>query len=178
MTDQRPYCLLAEFDTPDGLMAAVAGIRAAGYRRIDAYSPFPIPGLAEALGFDEDRLPWLTVAGGLAGAGSMLLVQYSTNVIDYPINIGGRELAAWPSFVFPAFEVGTLWAVLAAAIGMLLMNRLPGHDHPLIRFDEFHLATDDRFFLAVLSEDSRFDLTLTRHDLDSLAPERVWEVPG
>lgn len=171
------YCLLAEFDTPDGLMAAVREMRRAGYCAIDAYTPFPIPDLAEALGFDEDRLPWLTMGGGLAGAGLMLAIQYLTNVVDYPINVGGRELAAWPSFIFPAFEFGTLGAVLAAAMGMLLMNRLPRKNHPLIEFDEFHLATDNRFFLAVRTEDARFDLTRTRDELEALAPEHVWEVP-
>lgn len=179
MSDQPPplFCLLAEFDSARTLKAAARRTRAAGYTRADAYAPFPIPGLAEELGFNEDRLPWITVLGGAAGAGSMLLMQWLTNVVSYPLNVGGRPLAAWPAFLFPAFEVATLWAVLAAALGMLLMNGLPRRHHPLLRFDAFHLASDDKFFLAISAEDPRFDRRDTRRFLDSLHPERVWEVP-
>lgn len=171
------FCLLAEFATASQLKSATRETVRAGYTRVDAYSPFPIPGLAEELGFTEDRIPWLTVFGGLAGAGVMLFVQWWTSAVDYPINIGGRPLASWPAFLYPTFEVGTLWAVLAAAVGMLLMNGLPGRGHPLLRFEAFHLATDDKFFLAVLADDPRFDPEVTRRFLRGLEPEEIWEVP-
>ncbi len=171
------FCLLAEFATHQKLTEAAGAVRRAGYTRMDAYSPFPVEGLADDLGFTEDKVPWLTFLGGLAGAAAMVFIQWWASVVDYPIDVGGRPLASWPAFLFPAFEVGTLWAVLAAAIGMLVMNGLPAGRHPLLRFEAFHLATDDKFFLAILADDPRFDPTATRRLLDGLGPEGIWEVP-
>ncbi|MEW5729841.1 MAG: DUF3341 domain-containing protein [Pseudomonadota bacterium] len=171
------FCLLAEFATHHQLREAARAAHRDGYSRVDAYSPFPVEGLAEDLGFTEDRVPWLTFLGGVAGAAATLFIQWWANVVDYPINVGGRPLAAWPAFLFPSFEVGTLWAVLAAAIGMLVMNGLPGGGHPLLRFEAFHLATDDKFFLAILADDPRFDEAATRRFLEDLGAEGIWEVP-
>ncbi|NLS17666.1 DUF3341 domain-containing protein [Rhizobium sp. P40RR-XXII] len=176
MREPRPgsvtFGLLAEFDRPDRLVEAANRARKAGFRAMEAYSPYPVHELTEALGFEENIVPWLTVAGGAAGAAVGYGLQLYTNYA-YPIEIGGRPLFAWQSFVLITFELTVLFAVLAAIFGMLLLNRLPRLHHPLFDIESFHLASSDKFFLVIFSNDGRYHPKRTRAFLTSLKPVRV-----
>lgn len=177
MTEERPLALLACFRDEDALVAAARRARDAGYRRLDGHSPFPIAGLAEALGFRENLVPWLAAGGFAAGAGLALFIQWWTSVVDYPINVGGRPLAAWTAFAFPAFEIACLTGVVVAALGMLLLNGLPNRRHPSLSVEAFRRVSQDRFFLSVAAGDPRFDPVATRRFLLGLGAEEVIEVP-
>jgi hypothetical protein len=166
------FGLLAEFDRAERLIESVGRTRAAGFRCVDAYSPFPIDGLAEALGFRDRRVPWLTLAGGLFGAFLGYFMQVYTNH-DFPIDIGNRPLIAPEAFMLITFELTVLFAVLFSIGGMFALNRLPRLNHPLFDLERFHLASADRFFLVILSNDERFDPEATRRFLDTLQPVRV-----
>ena len=170
------YGLLAEFTSPHDLLEAAARAYGEGYRRMDAYSPFPIEGLAEAVGFRHTRLPWVVLAGGLFGGVAGYLLQYYTSVIDYPLNIGGRPVHSWPAFIPVTFELTILGASLSAVLGMLMLNKLPMPYHPLFNVPEFGLASRDRFFLCIEADDPKFDPALTRSFLESLNPRQVTAV--
>ena len=170
------YGLLAEFDRPEDLLAAAYRAHDEGYRRMDAYTPFPVEGLAEAIGFQRDRLPLLVLIGGIAGALVGFLTQYWAAVIDYPINVGGRPFNSWPSFIPVTFEVTILFAALTAVLGMLALNRLPMPYHPLFNAPRFALATRNRFFLCIEAADPRFDRDGTRRFLEGLTAREVTEV--
>ena len=170
---RRIYGLLAEFDEPRALVAAAGRAWIAGYRRMDAYTPFPVEGLAEALGFRKNRLPLLVLAGGIFGAVGGYFLQYWGNAVDYPLNVGGRPLNSWPAFFVPAFETTILCAALAAVLGMLALNGLPKPYHPVFNVPSFALASRDRFFLAIEADDPAFDLERTRAFLESLGPREV-----
>ena len=170
------YGLMAEFRTPGELVAAAHKARQAGYQKMDGYSPFPIEELAEALGFHYNRLPWLVLAGGITGAVVGYGLQYWTSVIAYPLNVGGRPLHSWPSFIPPTFETTILFAALAAVLGMLALNGLPMPHHPVFNAPRFALATRDAFFLCIEADDPRFDREQTRRFLESLGARQVSEV--
>ena len=171
------YGLVAEFDSPTHLLAAVRSARQEGYRRMDAYTPFPVEELAEELGFHHTRLPLLVLIGGLVGCLGGYFLQYYTSVIDYPINVGGRPLHSWPAFIPVTFELTILVAALTAVLGMLGLNGLPMPYHPLFNVPRFALATRDRFFLCIEATDPRFDREKTRQFLAGLGPREVVEVP-
>jgi len=173
---QRLHGLLAEFDTAEQLLAAAARVRAAGYRQMDAYSPFPVPGLSEAVGFKRTILPALVLLGGLTGAAVGFGMQYYISVIDYPLNIGGRPLNSWPQFIPVTFELAVLFAAGTAVLGMLALNGLPKPYNPLFNVERFALASHDRFFLAIEASDPQFDAVKTRQLLESLQPHGVYEV--
>jgi hypothetical protein len=175
---ERPFGLIAVFERPDALVEAARRTREAGYRAFDAHTPFPVEGLAEAIGFEERRLSWAAFAGGVIGAAFGLLLQWWVNVVAYPLNIGGRPLASWPAFVLPAFEMAVLFAVLFAVGGMLLMNRLPRLNYPLFELEDFSFASMNRFFLVIESRDPHFELRYTRRFLEELGPRAVLEVPS
>jgi len=166
------FGLMAEFDQAERLVEAVERVRAARYRAIDACSPFPIEGMPEALGFDEVRVPILTLIGGIAGAALGYGLQVYTN-LSFPIDIGNRPLVATPAFVLITFELAVLCAVLFAIFGMLALNHLPRLHHPVFDVPDFELASSDKFFLIVFSSDRRFDPDDTRDFLASLKPRRV-----
>jgi hypothetical protein len=177
VTSRPPvYGLLAEFNDPNELIVAVRRTREAGYRRIDAYTPYPIEEVAEALGMHTNALPLLVLCGGLVGAMAGIALQYWTSVIDYPLNVGGRPLFSWPSFIPVTFETTVLGAALTAVLGMLALNALPMPYHPLFNAPRFAMATRDRFFLCIEATDPRFDRDETRRFLERLVPRSITEV--
>ena len=173
---RRPYGLIAEFDDPGALVAATAKARDAGYRRIDAYSPFPIEELHEAMGAHHSRLPLIVLIGGLIGCISGFALQYWVSVIAYPVNVGGRPFNSWPAFIPVTFECTILGASLAAVLGMLALNGLPMPYHAVFNVTRFALASRNRFFLCIESKDPKFDIDETRRFLETLNPREVTAV--
>jgi hypothetical protein len=170
------YGLMAEFDGAEELLEAARHAYEEGYRRMDAYSPFPVHGLAEAIGFHRTRLPLLVLLAGIAGGIGGYALQYWVSAIDYPLNIGGRPLNSWPAFIPVTFELIILMAALAAVLGMLALNGLPMPYHPVFNVPAFELATRNRFFLCIEAVDAKFDVRETRRFLESLKPSGVHEV--
>ena len=177
-TARRPmYGVLAEFDTPQHLIEAAERTREAGYTHMDAYTPFPVEGLADAIGFHHSKLPAVVLTGGIIGAIGGFALQYWTSVIAYPLNIGGKPLNSWPAFVPITFETTILAAALSAVLGMLALNGLPEPYHPVFNVKRFVFATRDQFFLCIESSDPKFDREKTPAFLASLAPMEVNDVP-
>jgi hypothetical protein len=178
MTEDPPiYGLLAEFDEPDRLVSAARAAHQDGYRNMDAYTPFPVEHLAEVIGFHTTRLPLLILGGGVVGCLGAFLLQYWVSVSAYPVNIGGRPLNSWPSFIPVTFELTVLIAALTAVFGMLGMNGLPMPYHPLFNVPRFAQASRDRFFLCIEARDPRFDRQTTRRFLEAQRPREIFEVP-
>ena len=171
--------LMAEFHSPDELLKAAEHSYEEGYRRMDAYSPFPIEELAEAVGYRRRILPWIVLAGGVVvGCLAGFSFQYWVSVIELPMNVGGRPLNSWPSFIPVTFECTILGAALSAVFGMLALNGLPKPYHPVFNVERFALASRDRFFLSIEARDPRFDREGTEQFLQSLEPYEVAEVAG
>jgi hypothetical protein len=170
------YGLVAEFATPEELLEATRQARRAGYRSLEAYTPFPVEGLGEALGFHHSRLPLLVLLGGMAGGIGGYMLQYWINVTEYPLNVGGRPWHSWPAFIPVTFELTILVAALVAVLGMLALNGLPMPYHPLFNVPRFALVTRDRFFLCIEARDPKFDRVETRRFLEGLAAYEVAEV--
>ena len=175
---RRPpiYGLLAEFESATDLVIAVKRARAEGYRLMDAYTPFPIEEVAEALHIHDRRLPLLVLIGGLMGGLAGYGIAYWTSVIDYPLNVGGRPLHSWPAFIPVTFETTVLAAAFTAVLGMLALNGLPMPYHPVFNVPQFALASRDRFFLCVEATDPQFDRAGTRRFLERLDALSVAEV--
>ena len=169
------YGLMAEFHEPSDIVAAAARAHHEGYRRLDAYSPYPIEELTEALHMHHSRLPLIVLGGGIFGALAGFGLQYWASVIEYPLNIGGKPLNSWPAFIAPTFETTILFAALTAVLGMAL-NGLPEPYHPVFNVPTFALATKDRFFICIEASDPKFDADRTRSFLLSLGPRAVSEV--
>jgi hypothetical protein len=169
--------LLAEFATPEALVVAAGQTWEEGYRRLDAFSPYPIEELEEALHLERSRLPRFVLGGGIAGAIFGYALEYWTTVVAYPLNVGGRPLHSWPSFIVPAFETTILCAALGAVGGLLWLSRLPEPYHPLFNVEAFAGATSNRFFLSIEASDPRYDATRTRRLLEGLGAKAVTEVP-
>jgi len=170
------YGLVAEFNAPENLLAATKKTVAEGYCKLEAYSPFPVEGLDETLGFQRSRVPLITLIGGIAGGVGGFFMQWFSATIHYPINIGGRPLNSWPMFIPITFEMTILCAAIAAVLGMLGLNGLPMPYHPLFNVERFELASNDRFFLCIESNDQKFDREGTKRFLHSLGPKGVYEV--
>jgi hypothetical protein len=170
------YGLMAEFDSPEALVAAARSAFTAGFRKMDGYSPFPVEGLAEALGFHRTRVPLIVLIGGITGCLGGFFLQYWASVIDYPINVGGRPLNSWPSFIPVTFELTILIAALSAFLGVLALNGLPMPYHPVFNVDRFELASRNRFFLCIESGDLKFDRDATRKFLEGAGSLGVYEV--
>jgi hypothetical protein len=173
--ESRPalHGLLAEFDSAQALLDAAHHAHAAGYRKMDAYSPFPIHGLAEAIGFREHIVPKVCFAAGLTGAAVGYGFEYWSQAVAYPMNIGGRPYFSWVSFIPPAFETTILFAAFATVIAMIALNGLPQPYHPVFNAPRFRFASQDAFFLAIEADDQRFDLERTREFLQTLHPREV-----
>jgi hypothetical protein len=165
--------LMAEFDDPNALVLAAQRARHEGYRRMDAYSPFPIEALHEALGILPTRLPLIVLIGGVVGCIGGFALQYWVSAVENPWNIGGRPLQSWPAFIPIAFECTILVAALSAVLGMLALNGLPMPYHPVFNVSRFALASRNRFFLCIEARDAQFDLEKTRTFLQTLGPREV-----
>jgi len=170
MKTQPPpiYGLMAEYTSADAVVAAATTAYEAGFRRMDAYSPYPVEGLAEAIGFTRNRLPTLVLIGGLAGAITAFTVMWFSSTIHYPINVGGRPHLSWPAFIPITFELTVLGAALTTVLGMLGLNGLPMPHHPVFNVPSFKLASRNRFFLCIQSDDPKFDTVTTRQFLEGL----------
>ena len=170
------YGVMAEFEDHEEVLEAAKRAYAEGYRRMDAYSPFPVEGLAEALGHKWTAVPLITLLGGMIGGlGGFFMEWYSMRIL-YPINIGGRPRNSWPMFIPITFELTVLIAALSAVISMFLLNRLPQPHHPVFNAPEFKRATIDRFFLSIEAKDPKFDREETWSFLESLKPLSMREV--
>jgi hypothetical protein len=170
------YGLMAEFDSPARLIAAAERMRESGYRRVEAYTPYPIEELSRALGHRPSRMPLLVLAGGILGAVGGFSLQVWVNLVAYPLNIGGRPLFSWPAFIPVTFECTILVAALFAVLGMFALNGLPMPYHPVFNVSRFALASRDRYFLCVEAGDPQFDRRRTRELLEGLQPVEVNEV--
>ena len=170
------YGVMAEFTDTERLLEAAHRTYAQGYRRLDAYTPFPVDGLAEAIGFHYNRLPLIVLLGGLLGGVGAFFMQWYSAVIDYPLNIGGRPLNSWPAFIPITFEVTILVAALSAVFGMLGLNGLPKPYHPVFNIPSFEMASRSHFFLVVHGDDPKFDRAAVREFLGGLGPKDVFEV--
>ncbi|PYX69519.1 MAG: DUF3341 domain-containing protein [Acidobacteria bacterium] len=169
---------MAEFDSASDLVAAARRTREEGYHKIDAYSPFPVEGLAEEIGFRKNSVPLVVLIGGLLGCMSGYALQYWISAVSYPINVGGRPYNSWPAFIVVTFEMTILFAGLAAVLGMLALNGLPMPYHPVFNVPRFAFATRDRFFLIIFSSDAKYDAGATRAFLETLGPRSISEVPS
>jgi hypothetical protein len=171
------YGIMAEFDSATSLMAAAHRTREAGYIKLDAYSPFPIEGLAEAIGFHSNAVPLVVLIGALIGGLTGYLMQYWISAVTYPINVGGKPYHSWPAFIVVTFEMTILFGGISAVLGMLALNGLPMPYHPVFNVPRFAFATKDRFFLIVFASDPKYSPTETRRFLESLGPRSISEVP-
>lgn len=167
---------MAEFTDATALVAAAERAHKEGYRRVDAYSPFPIEELHHALGSPHSKLPMIVLVGGLLGCIGGFLLQYWAATTAYPVNVGGRPLNSWPAFIPVTFETTILVAALSAVLGMLALNGLPMPYHPVFNVERFALASRSRFFLVIEAADKRFDLDATRRFLETLGPREISKV--
>jgi len=170
------YGLIAEFDNPTALVKATRAARDKGYRKLDAFTPFPIEGLTDALHLHRNKLPLIVLTGGIIGGLTGFLLQYYVTVINFPINVGGRPLDSWPSYIIITFELTILFGALSAVLGLLGLCGLPMPYHPVFNAPRFALASRNRFFLCIESEDPLFDPAATGDFLRSLEPHEVSEV--
>ena len=167
------YGLLAEYPSPSALYKGCERVRDAGYRRWDAHAPFPVHGLDRAMGLKRSKLPWIILVLGLSGAAGGFGLQAWVHMSAYPLVISGKPFFSWPAFIPITFELGVLGGALGAVFGMLGLNQLPMHHHPLFSVERFAKATDDGFFISIESWDPRFDATATRRLLEESGATRV-----
>jgi hypothetical protein len=170
------YGIMAEYATPDALVAGIGKAYAAGYRRMDAFTPYPIEAVNHVLGHKRSKLPWIVFAGGLIGALTGFGLQYYLSAIEYPLNIGGRPLNSWPSFIVITFELTILFSAFAAVFGMLALNGFPTPYHPVFNVPRFEHASRDRFFFCIEATDPKFDLVQTLQFMNSLGAAEVSEI--
>jgi hypothetical protein len=168
--------LMAEFDSPAELVRACRAAREAGYRQMDAYTPFPMEAVFEALGLHRNAMPLLVLCGGILGCVGGLGLCYWVSVVAYPLNVGGRPFFSLPAFIPVTFECTILAAALFAVLGMLALNGLPMPYHPVFNVPSFAMASRDRFFLCIESADARFDREATQKFLEQFSPLSVSEV--
>ena len=173
----RIYGLMAEFENPNDLVEATRKAHEAGFTKLDAYSPYPIEALAEALDIHDRKLPAVVLGGGIIGGLLGYALCYWTSVIEYPLNVGGKPFNSVPAFIVPTFETTILFAAFGAVFGMLALNGLPMPYHPVFNVPRFAFATKDRFFLIVFSSDPKYNPVEVRRLLESFGPRSISEVP-
>jgi hypothetical protein len=171
------YGLMAEFADSEGILAASKRAYAQGYRKMDAFTPFPVEGLAKNLGRKKSIVPLIVLLAGISGGLGGYFMEWYAATVSYPINIGGRPLNTWPAFIPITFELTILSGALAAIITMLVLNKLPEPYHPVFNVAQFKRASTDKFFLCIEADDPQFNSELTRQFLESLNPLLVAEVP-
>jgi hypothetical protein len=171
-----PFGLMAEFANPSALVAAARKAREAGYTKIDAYSPYPIEELNEALRLPRNRVPLVVLLGGIAGMLAGYGLQYWASVMAYPLNIGGRPFHSMPAFIVPAYETTILFASIGAVVGMIALNGLPMPYHPVFNVPAFEGASSDKLFLTIEAADPKFDPQATREFLQGLHPVGVSDI--
>ena len=175
--DKPPlFGVMAEFESPEQVLMAARRVHESGYRDVDAYTPFPVDGLSEAIGIRATRLQRIVFAAGILGAVTGYFMCYYLLGFDYPLNVGGRPLNSWPAFIPITFEVTILFAAFAAVIAMLALNGLPRPHHPVFNVTEFEKATRDRFFLCIEACDPQFDVGKVKEFFSSLQPLSITEV--
>ena len=167
------YGIMAEFDNPESLLDAATRAHSEGYRDMDAYTPMPVEGLAEAIGFRSNWVQRLVFVAGLCGATGGFALCWWITVIAYPLNVAGRPLNSWPAYVPITFEMMVLVSCITAVVGMLALNGLPRWHHPLMKKERFLAASEDRFFVCIEAADPKFDLARTREFLGGLNPREV-----
>src|SRR3954454_7148289 len=175
-TEAPLYGLMAEFDNPTDAVAATHRAYAEGYRRMDAYSPYPIEELSDAVGFHKTRVPLVVLCGAILGGLSGYMLQYWISVISYPLNVGGRPMHSWPAFIIVTFEMTILFGGISAVVGMLALNGLPMPYHPVFNNPRFTSASRDKFFLCIEAADPKFDRISTGSFLMGLNAVDVTEV--
>ena len=171
------YGIMAEFDTATDLVDAANRVRLAGYTHTDAFSPFPLHEIDEALGIKRSILPLLVFAGGVTGLLTGIALQVFVHYFEYPLNVGGRPYISIPSFVPPAYELTILLAGFTAVFGMLFLNGLPRPYHPVFNVPRFALATREKFFLLIEAADPKYDYEKVRSFMEELKPQEVFDVP-
>ena len=174
--ESEGHGVLAAFPTPEALLAAADTLRAEGFSRLDALTPYPVEGLAQKVGFRGTRLPVFAFIGGVLGAAAIYGLEAYSVLINYPIDVGGRPLNSWPAFAIPAFECAVLGAALACFLGMLVGNGLPRLYHPVFNARSFSHANGDRFYLLVGTDDPVFDRNRLGRLLDGLDPISIEDV--
>jgi hypothetical protein len=175
--ESSPYGLLAEFEDTKDLLHAIRELRTKGYTRVESYTPYPVEGLAEALHFRPWAVPLIFLIASVLSAAAGYFMQYYASVIAYPLNVGGRPLQSWPSFIPITFESAVLGGVLSGVFGMIVLNRLPRYSHPISNVERFRAASSDAFFLCIESTDPRFQLEMTAGLLQRIGAVEVTEVP-
>ena len=178
LRDPRPpiYGLMAEFPSADALIEAAHQVHEAGYQKVDAYTPYPIEAVSEALALPRSKVPLIVLIGGLLGGLGGYALQYWSQILVYPMNIGGRPFHSWPAFIVPTFECTILGAALSAVVGMIIINGLPQPYHPVFNVPRFALASRDRYFLVIEARDPKFDTDATRRFLAGLNASEVSDV--
>ena len=176
--DSRPpiHGLMAEFSSAEALIEAAHQVHSAGYEKVDAYTPYPIEAVSEALGLPRSKVPIIVLIGGLLGGLGGYGLQYWSQLLVYPMNIGGRPFHSWPAFIVPTFECTILGASLAAVVGMFILNGLPQPYHPVFNVPRFALASRDRYFLVIEAADPKFHADATRRFLTGLNASEVSDV--
>lgn len=179
MAARGRYGLMAAFNEPETLLKASRAAHKAGYRRMDAFSPMPIEGLADAVGAGEReqaKVSWLALAGGIFGGCSAYILQYASTTLGWYFLVGGEGRNSWPAFVIITFEMTVLFACIFALFGMFWLNGFPKLYHPVFNVERFGRATRDQFFLCIEDRDERFDIEKTRAFLEKFEPIEIVEV--
>jgi hypothetical protein len=173
MAEARVWGLVAQFDDPAKLLHAAEGLRDAGYKRYEVWSPFPVHGMDNAMGLSRSKVPWIVLGGGLTGMTCALLLQWWSGAVEYPVMIGGKPLFAFEFATPVTFELSVLLSAFGAVFGMIGLNKLPTPYHPLDKIAMFRRVTDDGFFISIETRDAKFDLHRSRELLESLGGRHV-----
>jgi hypothetical protein len=171
--DMAPALYLAEFQSPDEIIAAAERVRDAGYERWDVHTPYPVHGMDQAMGMSDSRLGWIVLICGLTGLSLAVLMIQWMNGYDYPLVVGGKPPDAFASMVPIMFELTVLISSFGAVFGMFGLNELPKHHHPVFGSNRFEAASVDKFFVSIEAQDKQFDVDRTRAFLESLHPSHL-----